>query len=641
MPPDISAGLSSTAGLIAQAAAPPGTAVSAGPGLPNPLSASLFAAFLAQSTPPSLSAVLGTETKPPLPISVKTILATHLKTMDTLPTLSFPLAPKAKDKASELLLSPVPLPAHHAPADTPVNALPPAVPSQPAFISPVPSLVTSLAPLTSAPLTSAPTVATLLPASALVTPVPALVTSAPALVTPVPASLTLAQWVTPGAPVLTRPEAAAAAGLSLSRTFALLPSSPLSSLVVPALLETPAMLPQALAPAVPALLAAALVSQDSAPRPILMQTLTLPAPAVDALPRLANPAPSAPQEPSLQVRARIQEQAAPSQPAPSSQSPPLTPALTAPAAVLTQAAGQSGVAPPTFSPSPESPKPVPAKTAGKTSPAALKSTAGNADTSTRILQGQTEVVSAKTAPSALTLPLVEKHAPEHETPPVTDDGSRNSQFTLPATVTDAANVANSAQADAKPLSARERAEVIKQAAGGVGAMPLPAKLGATEQMSVQLHPKDWGRLEVSVTVVPSQESGAAKTVTAHIVAETPLVKAALQSGTGALHEALRASGLHLEHLTVSVKLPESSVPDMKPAVQSAPAGPGSSSGPGSNANPGTHSSPGSGFGTGQWQNNRQPPPVYAVPVLNEPEIEDVPLAKPALRALFGRVDTHA
>ena len=256
---------------------------------------------------------------------------------------------------------------------------------------------------------------------------------------------------------------------------------------------------------------------------------------------------------------------------------------------------------------------APAKTAGKISALALKVAAGNADTSTRTLQGQTEVVSAKEVISAKEVVFAEKHAAEHEVATATNDGKSALLFTLPVTDT--------AKADAKPLTAGERAEVIKQAADGVGVMPLLAKPGATEQMSLQLHPKDWGRLEVSVAIVSGHEDGAAKTVTAHIVAETLQVKAALQSGAGALHEALRASGLHLEHLIVSVKLPE---------AQNTPPGQFN------------HSGQGSGFGTGSWQNNhRQQPPVFAEPVLNEPNIEAVPFTGTAIRSTLGRLDIRA
>ena len=108
-------------------------------------------------------------------------------------------------------------------------------------------------------------------------------------------------------------------------------------------------------------------------------------------------------------------------------------------------------------------------------------------------------------------------------------------------------------AKAAPLTAAERAEVVKQAAEGVGVMPLPSKPGATEQMTLQLHPKDWGQLQVSVTLAPGQSSSAVQTVTAHIVATSPQVKAALESGSGDLRHSLRDAGLHLDKMTITVQ----------------------------------------------------------------------------------------
>ena len=504
MPTDISAG------LIALAASPPNAAISADPAQPEPLNVSLFATLLTRSKPPGLAAAA------PPPISLKTTLAANLKTMDTLPTLSFPPATKAKDKASELLLPPPPM-----------SAL---------LVPPVIGLVTPASPAAPAPSAS------FLPSA------------------PVPPQ--------------TVPDA----------TQAALPQSALPQSALPQSALPQAALPQAALPVPAPLAKAQAIGKATGPESMLTRILDMeaPLPMAEALPLVPSP-----------VQAMSPAQSAPQTP------------MLATLPVLATLAAVSTLVPTAASPEPV--KLAPAKTAGKIGALALKVAAGNADTSTRILQGQTEVVFAKEVVSA------EKHAPEHEVAAATNDGKSALLFMLPVTDT--------AKADAKPLTAGERAEVIKQAADGVGAMPLPAKPGATEQMSLQLHPKDWGRLEVSVTVVPGHEDGTAKTVTAHIVAETLQVKAALQSGTGALHEALRTSGLHLEHLTVSVKLPE---------AQNTPSGQFN------------HSGQGSGFGTGSWQNNhRQQPLVFAGPVLNEPDIEAVPFTGTAIRLTQGRLDIRA
>ena len=209
--------------------------------------------------------------------------------------------------------------------------------------------------------------------------------------------------------------------------------------------------------------------------------------------------------------------------------------------------------------------------------------------------------------------------------------------------------AQEANLGGKPLSSADHAALIHQVADGVEAMPLPTKPGGVQQMSLQLHPKDWGTLQVSVSVTPGQEPGAAKTVTAHLVAETPQVKAALQSQTGALHQALRASGLKLEHLTVSVK-PVSET--MKPAAQSASSGfsggqeqfsAGTSQGHPAQTTP-VSPPAGTQLGTsaGSSQNGRQgqpPASTSSTPQAEAAQEEIIPVRQ--TMRLSGRIDTHA
>ncbi len=106
-----------------------------------------------------------------------------------------------------------------------------------------------------------------------------------------------------------------------------------------------------------------------------------------------------------------------------------------------------------------------------------------------------------------------------------------------------------------PLTHAERVQMVRQTAEAVAATPLPARPGAASQMTLQLHPKDWGQLQISVRVVPVSSLDATRTqaVTAHVIAETPQVKAALENGAGDLRHALREAGLHLDRLTVTVQ----------------------------------------------------------------------------------------
>lgn len=116
--------------------------------------------------------------------------------------------------------------------------------------------------------------------------------------------------------------------------------------------------------------------------------------------------------------------------------------------------------------------------------------------------------------------------------------------------------------DAPALTHTERLAVVQQLAEGAGGIRLSAP-GAAQEMTVQLHPKDWGSLHVTVQIAPAVQSAgdaptadAPKKVTAQIVAETPQIKAALESHSGGLHQKLREAGLHLDSVTVTVRAPE-------------------------------------------------------------------------------------
>lgn len=613
MPPDISAGLS------ALAAAPPGAAFSAGPPLPEPLSASLFAAFLAQSSPPSVTPAAPKAAAPTLTTDSKQMplekqALPKSKTMDTLPTLSFSLMPKMKAKASELPFSQS---AKHQKAADDQSSADVGTPAPNA-----PGLVPALAGQSAAP-----------PAALFAAPVP----TPPAAAVPVPPAPAPVQAAPvsqsrPATPALTLPRAAAPVQaaplqtvLPLPRTWAL--AAPLQTAPLQTVLQVQ--------PPLPTLPSAG--AKQTPDAKALSVSAVKPAAGTTAQAAKASGLPCVPSPVSpVPVQAVPQAQAVPQDAMPDllpsaaqavSQNIPIpSPAIAVVAAAL---------------PAPETPKSNPAKITGKLLPPALKAAGENADTSTRATPGQDRTVSvqADVPAAAPNVQALEKHA-EEQKPSETDDSSTNSlQIAAQATAP-----ADTAKAEAKPLSAGERAEVVRQAAEAVTKMPLPAKPGGPEQMSVQLHPKDWGSLQVSVSVAPSQNAGAAKTVTAHIVAETPQVKAALQSGTGALHQALRASGLHLEHLTVSVKAPEVKAIDIKPAAQSASAG--QSSGQSQSDTSGqSYGQPGAGpggFGMGGSQNSRegQPPPAPLASA-PEPEAEDDFFPATPLRPAPGRIDTRA
>jgi len=179
-------------------------------------------------------------------------------------------------------------------------------------------------------------------------------------------------------------------------------------------------------------------------------------------------------------------------------------------------------------------------TAGGTPEKGLKSAALPADTLTR-----SQAVPAKTLPTELRLQVIGKRSERRAESAGSD--------ALPAIPAAAPAQAEAARTEAKPLTPADRAEMIRQVAEGASAMPLPAKPGASEQMTLQLHPRDWGQLQVSVRITPGSQPNAVQTVTAHIVAQNPQVKAALENGSGDLRQTLREAGLHLDRISVTVQ----------------------------------------------------------------------------------------
>lgn len=107
----------------------------------------------------------------------------------------------------------------------------------------------------------------------------------------------------------------------------------------------------------------------------------------------------------------------------------------------------------------------------------------------------------------------------------------------------------------QPLTGAERAQIVRQVADGVGAVKPQVLANGQGQMTLQLHPKEWGDLRVTVQLAPAPAIDGVKqtTVVAHVVASSPVVKAALEKHSGDLNQALRETGLRLERLTVTVQ----------------------------------------------------------------------------------------
>ena len=673
MPPEI------TAGPLALAGSPPGVAAGIKTAEPPPdsvLNANLFASLLAQSSPPEppggvakatpiLSAKVILNAKPGLNARLGLNAARpalkNLKTMDTLPNLSLHSQGAAKVKASELL-SPHALapnePAHKTPTDD----------------KPAPN--SSSAPA-NAP-DPAPATAALSAAAAALPPAPALVPmtagQSPTLAAAAPSPMLSAAPAPQVTSLVPQVEAVTSAS-SKSVASALQPATP-----------TPAMLPSGPVPLTETASAAIPAEQASAehtPTPLSAfgpgeaQQASLTQPA--GHPR-ANPLPlglSLPRfsRPGLTQPGNLAPPQAKDSALPQAAGAVRQPAVSAPAAVLSAApaAASRVLAAPFVSPAAGGlapPAPALPKSAGKSAPASLKPAAENADTITRTLPVQTTRAAAEiTKQAAAPVPVAEKSAAQQEAAQTvkTLDAKKTEEpdalLKSAATPVETQAFVPETQASrpsSKPLSAADHAAMVRQVADGVGAMPLPAKPSAAQQMSLQLHPKDWGSLQVSVSVTAGPDAGAAKTVTAHIVAETPQVKAALQSQMPALRQSLRASGLNLEHLTVSVKpAMETAKPQItEPASSGASSGfspNGFSSGQeqasagGSQPQTGPQTGQPSGasaFGSmasgGGSQNARQGqmPPAFA-PAAAPAEPDEIVIERLPMRPVLGRIDTLA
>ncbi len=712
MPPDI------TAGLIASACplpptGPPGavrTSKLANPPGSSTLNAALFASLLTQSSPPNLKLAAPKTDAPPTVIGLAAKQQTSknpktpgtLKTMDTLPALSFPAAGTATQASELLSSSPT---GHKAGADdktatdasqnaanptaatetTSNNApnaaltvVPIAIPVQ-AVLLPVLTPAAAPAPLLSrASEYAAPQVSGLAApqVSSVVAPqVSSVVAPLAASALPEPFGNTLSSSAIP-LPTLPAPNALPAPNVPFMLVGSTQPQgAPLTTPIPAFLLPVASLLPQS--PQTP-------VSQAPQASQALAPQLPLPAgtpPTAGQVTAQGKPVPeetllaaSVP-EPTKITAGSSQglphiaalgpvtlSRAVPIQPLSPAQAalllPPFTPNQAIPNAASTAALG-AFVQPATAAPPVVFPATLlsgPAKPLGKSVPTALKSPPTNADTYTRIAEtGMVAKPMLLEAPAVATKSRVSGDLPEPNpgsrsiVPEKIGDakaGAKAPTGMLEAEMPTAQAAPLTAVPSSRPLSVAEQIKIVHQVADGVGAMPLPAKPGGVQQMSLQLHPKDWGSLQVSVSVAPAQETGAAKTVTAHIVAETPQVKAALQSQTGVLHQALRASGLNLTHLTVSVR----------PAAETVPAAQGASAGfSGGQGQPGggnqgqpAHTAPAAsqsagtqlGTGAGSSQNGRQGQPPAFTSTAAQAEVEEsAPVPLPIRPS--GRVDTHA
>jgi len=194
---------------------------------------------------------------------------------------------------------------------------------------------------------------------------------------------------------------------------------------------------------------------------------------------------------------------------------------------------------------------------------------------------------------------------------------------------------------AKSLDQSERIALVRQVADQIGGSSLKA---GNNQVTVRLHPDDWGSVNVRISVTPASQAGGSAQVTAHLVAESPSVKAALDSNMNELRKALAGAGLHLQDAVVSVQAASS-------AAQSGSTGSGN--GNGSHHNPGSweggaQTTGGSqqgqggftGFTGGGQGSNGQSRPGYPASTVDAVDTAPIP-STPAPSKVNGRLDTRA
>lgn len=116
-----------------------------------------------------------------------------------------------------------------------------------------------------------------------------------------------------------------------------------------------------------------------------------------------------------------------------------------------------------------------------------------------------------------------------------------------------AGEAKATAAPATPVAPADRAALMQQAGDSVQALHAQALGHGRGQMTLQLHPQDWGKLQVSVSMTPDTKGNGGTLVTAHVVADSAAVKQALETGGADLRRTLREAGLHLERFTVTVR----------------------------------------------------------------------------------------
>ncbi len=210
------------------------------------------------------------------------------------------------------------------------------------------------------------------------------------------------------------------------------------------------------------------------------------------------------------------------------------------------------------------------------------------------------------------------------------------------------------------LTPTDRAAVMQQISDGAQQITQRPAPNGVREINLQLHPHDWGQINLSVRMTPTVgEDGAVGTsVIAHIVADNPAVKAALETHTAELRQTLQDAGMKLDRLSVTVQAPDAGAQsgtagqEQQSFTQDSGAWTGQGTAtPNSDASYAGQSGSASGFGSAfssnfgdgrGGQTNYQPSPSPAAAWAEDTETPEAAMPTPTIARLpLGRWDSRA
>jgi flagellar hook-length control protein FliK len=105
------------------------------------------------------------------------------------------------------------------------------------------------------------------------------------------------------------------------------------------------------------------------------------------------------------------------------------------------------------------------------------------------------------------------------------------------------------------LTPADQAQAARQVQDGVQTWAAQAGVSGPTQVTVHLHPQEWGQVTVSVTMTPvtGLDGKTSTQIAAHVVADQSDVKTALETHQADLRQSLKDAGISLDRLTITVR----------------------------------------------------------------------------------------